>query len=248
MKILCIGNSFSHDACKYLHDMAKAGGEDVKTVNLFIGGCSLQRHYNNILTDEAAYDYELNGAEGSKKISIKDALLSDEWDVVTTQQASPESGQYDTYYPYLTTVLETVHKYSNPKQIYLHETWAYEIDSSHSEFVRYDCDQQKMYEGIVDAYHKAAEKEHLPLIKSGEMVQYVRSLPEFDYKNGGQTLCRDGYHMHLIFGRYLVAAVWYETVLHKNILENDFLPENVTEDDKKLIDIIKHAVHEQLNK
>ena len=45
MKVLAIGNSFSNDAMRYLHEIAKADGVDMKTVNLFIGGCPLSRHY-----------------------------------------------------------------------------------------------------------------------------------------------------------------------------------------------------------
>lgn len=40
MKVLAIGNSFSNDAMRYLHGIAKADGLDMKTVNLFIGRLS----------------------------------------------------------------------------------------------------------------------------------------------------------------------------------------------------------------
>ena len=61
MKILSIGNSFSQDAQRYLHRLAKQDGTELKTVNLFIGGCSLQKHYLNMLDDNADYDFEFNG-------------------------------------------------------------------------------------------------------------------------------------------------------------------------------------------
>ena len=61
MKVLAIGNSFSNDAMRYLHGIAKADGVDMKTVNLFIGGCPLSRHYANIHNDAADYDFEFNG-------------------------------------------------------------------------------------------------------------------------------------------------------------------------------------------
>ena len=57
MKILAIGNSFSEDACRYIHNIAAADGQTVKTVNLYIGGCPLQTHYYNILENNAAYDF-----------------------------------------------------------------------------------------------------------------------------------------------------------------------------------------------
>ena len=49
MRILAIGNSFSQDAFKYLHKVAEAAGKEVTTVNLYIGGCTLERHWNNVL-------------------------------------------------------------------------------------------------------------------------------------------------------------------------------------------------------
>ena len=49
MKILSIGNSFSEDAQRYLHQIANANGDDIFCANLYIGGCSLERHYNNII-------------------------------------------------------------------------------------------------------------------------------------------------------------------------------------------------------
>ena len=52
-KILAIGNSFSEDATSYLEDIATCGGEDCKVVNLYIGGCSLERHYNNIVGNQS---------------------------------------------------------------------------------------------------------------------------------------------------------------------------------------------------
>ena len=43
MKLLSIGNSFSQDAHNKLHALAKANGVTLETVNLYIGGCSLER-------------------------------------------------------------------------------------------------------------------------------------------------------------------------------------------------------------
>lgn len=36
--------------------------------------------------------------------SIEAALLEEDWDYVTMQQASPNSGQYDTFFPYLSNL------------------------------------------------------------------------------------------------------------------------------------------------
>ena len=66
MKLLSIGNSFSQDAQRYLHRLAKNDGTDLKTVNLYIGGCSLRTHYLNMLDDNAAYDFQFNGESSAR--------------------------------------------------------------------------------------------------------------------------------------------------------------------------------------
>ena len=71
MKILCIGNSFSQDATRYLSRIGKAAGTGIKTVNLYIGGCPLKTHSFNILEDQPAYAFEFNGENTGIKVSIK---------------------------------------------------------------------------------------------------------------------------------------------------------------------------------
>ncbi|MBO5102097.1 MAG: DUF4886 domain-containing protein, partial [Clostridia bacterium] len=61
IKILSIGNSFSVDAQRYLHAIAEANGESIECHDIVIGGCSLERHYNNMLADAYEYGYIING-------------------------------------------------------------------------------------------------------------------------------------------------------------------------------------------
>lgn len=57
-KVLAIGNSFSVDAMQYLYGLAKdAGYTDIVLGNLYIGGCTLETHANNIGTGKAAYEF-----------------------------------------------------------------------------------------------------------------------------------------------------------------------------------------------
>ena len=73
LKILSIGNSFSQDATRYLQPIAvSAGIEDFFVRNCYIGGCSLERHVNCILTGEEAYQYQEN-AQMLEMISVEDA-------------------------------------------------------------------------------------------------------------------------------------------------------------------------------
>ena len=108
IKILAIGNSFSQDAHRWLHTMAEYDGAQLETVNLYIGGCSLQMHWDNLRENLPAYDLERNGGPAEGKISIADALRMEKWDVVTLQQASPDCGFYESYQPYLRDLTATL--------------------------------------------------------------------------------------------------------------------------------------------
>ena len=59
MNILSIGNSFSQDAQRYLHQIAKADGVNIQAFNLYIGGCPLSIHYRNMLSEQPAYTLEM---------------------------------------------------------------------------------------------------------------------------------------------------------------------------------------------
>ena len=108
MKILSIGNSFSQDAQRYLHQIARADGVNIEAVNLYIPGCLLSHHYRNMLSEEEAYKIEINGMHSGFDVSMKEALLNRDWDVVTIQQGSLKSACYEAYQPYLNKLVEYV--------------------------------------------------------------------------------------------------------------------------------------------
>jgi len=238
MKILSIGNSFSQDAHKWLHKLAKDNGIKLETTNLCIGGCSLETHWKNAEENNANYDLELNGGGGERKISIAEALELEKWDIITVQQVSSLSGMYETYEPYLSSLVSVIREAQLDAKLYFHQTWAYETDSSHSGFVNYNNDQAEMYRRIKQTSEIAAQSIHAELIPTGEVIQTLReTVSEFDYQNGGLSLCRDGFHLSLDYGRFAAAATWLRTITSNKIkIANfeDFNPELLN----KIIDIV----------
>ncbi len=224
MDILAIGNSFSQDATRYLHDMLAAANLPSRVVNLYIGGCSLQRHHANMLSGAQEYSYELNGAPTGRFTGLREALTERPWDVITFQQASHDSGLPETYYPYLPELLAFARGLCPGARYMLHQTWAYELDSAHEAFARYGRSQARMYEQLRSAYSAAAGRTGLELIRSGDAVQALRHAPEFDYAAGGRSLCRDGFHMDLVYGRYLLGAVWFQALTGRKVTECAFMP------------------------
>lgn len=240
MKVLAIGNSFSEDAMRYLHKIAEGADFDLTAVNLYIGGCSLEKHINNHHEDLKEHHREVNGMYTQEYVSIKEGLLSGTWDVVTIQQVSHKSGLEETYEPFGTELLEVIAQYAPAAKICFHRTWAYELDSTHSGFANYDGSQEKMYEMIVSASEKFCARHSLPIIKSGDVIQALRKTPEFDYANGGLSLCRDGFHMSMDYGRYAVGATWFEALTGKSIFDSAFVPDGA---DENKIELIKKTVH-----
>ena len=219
MKVLSIGNSFSVDAHEYLHKLAMARGENIETVNLAIGGCSLERHWENILNNSDNYGHCINGEIWAEKdVTLESIIKSEEFDAVTLQQVSHFSGRYETYQPYLNNLIQYVRKHQPNAELYFHRTWAYEIDSTHSEFYLYDNDQKRMYAEIIKATDKILSETGLILIPSGDVIQAMRErIAKFDYQNGGESLCLDGFHMSHTYGRYAVALTWLATFTGKRV-------------------------------
>ncbi len=225
ISVLAIGNSFSRDATAYLHAVCESMEIPTFVVNLYIGGCSLERHWNNIESDEKAYQYQENGMITDRYVSISEVLHSRTWDYIVTQQASHDSGWPDTYEPFSGLMFGYLKKEAPEAQIYLQQTWAYEVNSSHSGFIRYNRDQQEMYKRSREAYRAVAEKYGISLIPCGDVIQNIRKHPEFDLARGGKSICRDGFHMHYLYGRYALACTWAKTLLHAPVQNCPFLPQ-----------------------
>ena len=248
IKMLSIGNSFSQDALFYFRGLADDAGIEVDVWHMCIGGCSLERHYNNMMGDMAIYGFSVNG-ERRPDAALSEVIETEQFDIVTIQQVSHMSGLYSTYHPYVDALAEYIRKHQPNAKLWLHKTWAYEIDSGHSGFAAYMKNQDVMYKAICNVYKKVAEEIKADgIIPSGDVIQALRSKPEFNYPQE-PSLCRDGFHMHLLYGRYAVAATWFETLLGGNILESNFatFDERVGtlgQEALHRIEVIKQTVHE----
>ncbi len=231
MKILAIGNSFSQDATRYIHQIAKAGGSDVTVLNLYVSGCTLERHYNNLKENLNAYQMQLNGEITDKYISIKDALLMDNWDIVTMQQGSYESYLYDKYEPYLNEIVTAIKTYAKTAKIYVHQTWAYEDGSSKLKDITPYATANDMFLDIQSCYKKMqGQIGGEGIILSGELVNNLTNL-------GVKGLYRDGFHLSLGLGRYASGLLWYKTLTGKSIdeISIDCLDEPVSTEDERIV-------------
>ena len=216
IKVLSIGNSFSEDAQRYLYGIARADGVSIKTVNLYIGGCSLERHYRNMLSGNAVYDFQINGITGTGiKISIDDALLLDDWDYITVQQQSSRSCDPETFVPYIDSLCERVRLCCPKAKLLLLETWGYKEGSGMLLKEGYEK-HEAMFFDIKKAYKKISKRINADgIIYAGDAVLLAN-------KEGYENIYRDEFHMSRTFGRYMIGLVFYGTLTNNPIENNTF--------------------------
>ena len=229
VKILAIGNSFSADAVEeHLSDLARAEGLDVIIYNMYIGGCSIERHVKNLRENIPDYKCRQIDVDGNKievkEYTLERALADEDWDYISVQQSSPLSGLPESYalLPELVTFIRE--RVPEDAVIMFHETWAYAKDSKHKAFVNYDKDQMKMFNAILAAVKQETAKVGITLvIPAGVAIQNGRTSSVL-----GDDLTRDGYHLAKPQGRYTAACTWLEAVLGVNPVGNTYCPEGMT--------------------
>lgn len=213
LKILCIGNSFSDNAIAYMYPIAKAFGiEEVKIANLYIGGCSLETHANNAFSNSASYTYRVVNADTNgviqtapTNVRMIDGIVDEDWDIITMQQVSGKSGVPSTYNEHLVGLNGYVKdNATNPKtQFGWHMTWAYQQNSTHTDFRTYNRDQLGMYYSIRKTTQDCIENTDMFdfVVPAGTAIQNART----SYL--GDNLTQDGYHLN-DKGEYIIGLTW----------------------------------------
>ena len=242
IKVLAIGNSFSEDAVEnYLYELAAAQGDSLVIGNAFIGGCSIDRHLDNLKTGKADYAYRkiVGGKKTDTMNSRLDSIIVNEpWDIITLQQSSPLSGKPASYQN-LGELKQMVLKLAtNPKvEIVWHLTWAYPQKTRSSVIRSFDNNQQTMYKAIVNTALEVLPTVGIErFIPTGITIQLAR-------EELGDCLNRDDIHLSLSLGRFAAACTWCEFLTGKSVLYNTYWPNDVSNYDVRMI---HKAAHEAI--
>lgn len=226
--LLMIGNSFSDDTIQWVNEICSDLGIKVNIANLFIGGCTLQTHQSNLINNAAAYEYrtyanESNMWETKFYTSISEALTSYDWDYVSLQQASGSSGISSTYSS-LTSTISEIKKLKNDVKFIWNMTWAYQQNSTHGDFSKYNKDQLTMYQAIVNTVKERIESNSKIelVVPNGTAVQNART------SFIGDNLTRDGYHLSYDFGRYIAGLTLVAKMTGVDISTLKYAPTGVS--------------------
>ena len=217
LRLLAIGNSFSEDAFDHLYLICKdAGIETLVLGNLYIGGCTLERHNREMTNNNAQYIFYLSDEasgrmkayNGGTKCVAQVGIQYADWDYITLQQASPSSGVASSY-SYLESVISFVKQYKNEKSEFLwHMTWAYQQTSTSTNFEPYNYDQLTMYNAILSCVKEQVltNPDIKGVIPSGTTIQNLRT------SHLGDTLCDDGRHLSKGVGRYTAGLTYLAAI------------------------------------
>ena len=228
LKILCIGNSFSDDTTKYLgYISSELGAKNFSYGNLYIPGCTLKTHYENAMGDLGKYEYRTT-KDGDwttvPESKLSTALKDEDWDYISFQQQSGTSGKPETYV-YLNDLIEYVKGFCPDATLLWNMTWAYQSDSTHSQFEYYGKNQLNMYNAITSTTKEliATDKRFTYISPVGTAIQNMRT------SFVGDTVTRDGFHLSFNIGRFIAALTFFKTITGKSIDDVKFRPREFDE-------------------
>lgn len=240
LRVLAIGNSFSQDAVEQnLWELAFAQGDTLVVGNAFIGGCSIDRHWQNAQTGDSAYVYRkvVMGRLNSYPNTPLKAIIEDEpWDIITLQQVSQFSGDSTTY-GHLPDLMDyvrtTLQRDSFP--LWWHLTWAYPQHSKSKYFkTLYHGDQLVMYRAILETADSILPRVGIERrVPTGVAIQRAR-------RAVGDILNRDDIHLSLSEGRYAAACTWCEMLTGRSVLGNPYHPQKIN---AQTASILQSAAH-----
>ena len=241
VKVLAIGNSFSQDAVEqYLYELAAAQGDSLVIGNAYIGGCSIDTHYDNLINKKPAYVYRkvVGGVKAVRnKATLQSIIRDEQWDIITLQQASQLSG-ISSSFSNLAQLKRLILSYTSNLHVQFmwHMTWAYAESLTEERFAPYDYDQRKMYSAIVGTMQNVLPSVggFVRIIPSGIAIQLAR------YRLG-DVLNRDGYHLSYTLGRYTAACTWCEVLTGRIIDGNRYWPATISAEEAT---ICQEAAHE----
>ncbi|MEO9593517.1 DUF4886 domain-containing protein [Rhodopirellula bahusiensis] len=185
VRILTIGNSFTHNATRYLGEIVEAVGHKLTHKMLSIGGSPLELHAKKALAYETDPADEL--ARYKNGDILQEALQSERWDFVTIQQLSIKSHDIKTYRPYAQQLADIIRRDAPQAKLLIHQTWAYRSDDPRfhrpKPAAAEPATQQAMYDGLSEAYKTITAELSASRIPVGDAFWMSDNDENFGYRS-----------------------------------------------------------------
>ncbi len=183
LRVLVIGNSFSRSLIRELPGvMAAQNRYSLDLTDMYIGGCSLERHVNEYeaaVADPEHKPYRIDriapgGIREPDYLSNLPEMLApgSVYDLVTIQQASPYSFRPDSWAPWSDRLVAVVRKALPEAKIVIQQTWSYRPDSPR--FADWGIDSAMMFKYLREVYLERSRHYGFEVIPTGDAVETFR--------------------------------------------------------------------------
>ncbi len=244
LKLLSISNSYGKNALWELPEICKQTGvENVDVAVMYIAGCSLDQHWENIQNNNAVYEVfrNNNGSWTSTQNCTIDSLLTEgDWDIITTQNSSGLSGRTDGY-KNLNNVADYIKgKCPNSKLVW-HLIWGYQNGSKWLTPDNYNGDEKFMYESIVNCTNDIVipSGKFDSVVPVGAAIMNARTSKLKDSVHE-----EDGSHLSEDVGYYIGAFTWFGHLTGMSVYEINLAAINFTA--SKNVDVICESAENAL--
>ena len=241
LKVLMIGNSFSICNLRQMPQIADSMGLKLDITSLYIGGCSLERHWTNVVkraADEKFSPYKVTWNYASlgdqskvpfasvlsertnrhgykeKCANIPQVLAADKWDIVTIQQASHFSWDPKTYHPFGDNLVAEIKRLAPQAKIVVQETWSY--PPWDKRLKKFGFDQVDMYAKLHDAYAAFAAKYGFEVIPVGTAAEFC--------PDRNRLFTKPDFHYNRE-GEYLQGLVWTAKLFGADVTKCAYRPD-----------------------
>ena len=229
LKILFVGNSFARDTVELAPGIARSLGiGQFKFANLYVGGCSIDMHYEHAMGDLPVYDYYVNTGEEwicTPEHRIGDAIREEEWDWIviqhgtrgTSRYTSPEC--YDNLAPLIAYVKSLAPAHT---RIAFNLTWMGESTRQHHEIISYGGDMAEMRRRLVEVTQACVlTQPQIDLITpTGTAIENART-------SRIGLLTRDCFHLSVDKGRYIAALIFLAAITGLDVSDVIWTPPGV---------------------
>ena len=232
IKILSIGNSFSEDTMEHIPEIVKSlGYKDFKFANLYIGGCSIKKHYNLMVNDIAEYEYYVNSGDGwtqTQHFTSREKIKEEDWDIISIQHGTGDKSRYTSPESYadLPALIKEVKALSKKDvKIAFNMAWVAEPEGRHHEITSYGGDQALMYKNITIVTKEVVSPLVDVVSSAGTAIQNAR--PYIDKK-----LTRDTFHVTRDLGRYIAGLTFIKALCGTDIDSVTWCSEGVSDEER----------------
>ena len=235
LRVLSVGNSFSVDTMTHLAEVARSAGvERIRLGNLYVGGCSIARHYAHATQDVAVYKYYTNDGSGwqsAPDVSIRAAVESEEWDWISIQHGTNDGSRYTRAASYadLPALVAYLKALAPQARIAFNMTWVWESNSQHHEMVAYGGDRVTFYRNLTALTQEVVlPTAGLDLVSpTGTAAENLRAATE-------TVLTRDRFHLSYGLGRYVAALTFFAALTGVDVSDVCWMPDDVSASDGAL--------------